>query len=1077
MTSAPIPLNPAQRRAVDARGPLVVLAGPGTGKTRVITARIARLVGEGAEPHSIVALTFTVKAAEEMRDRLARALGSVKIAERVRLGTFHRFGAHLLARFGDRLGVPRERRLIDSAERRRLLRTLIAEHALFPEGAADRWQSAIDRSWRFIAAAHHAARTPEEARAYAGAWAERLDPDASDDDAVAERARQHEFADLSELFAAFESRCLERGAFVFDHLITWPITLLRTNTEVAAIVRSELRHAVVDEFQDVNAGQIALLDAMFPPRGTPDVCVVGDDDQAIYGFRGADTRAFARFEHQWGPIERIALTDNYRSRANLVDAGQRLIERAGERFDPDKALRAAGAAGPGVFTATLVDHDSRSGAVIAAEIEQARADDPALTHADFAVICRTNTFADEIAAELEVRGVPVDRRRREAPGDDAAVQDVLAWLELIVDEDQPAWVSRVLARPPLALDPASLRESQAIWLRSRERVDGVTWLAWLSSQDGPVALVARSVRAALVELRVQAASSPASVIVDEVIRRSGVAHAEPRHPRERAARVRSLVALLRYARVVQPVLEPPGGVAELLGHLAALDPNERASLAAPSLDDLEDETDQRNGAGGVTVITAHGAKGLEFDTVFIPRVRPGHGFPLTQRTGDEPVLPDGFGVEPADRDDEERRLMYVAMTRAHRCLHLLARAMKSKKSTSTQYLWELQEHGAALGLVERTEDEVLAAASPGDTPPIGAEHQALAGAGLVRELEVERARARAIADAALHHVATAPPDETDIGIATRELARAAQLLAAVGAIERGDTGALDRAELSEADALRLRRVSTRTAGDAGPHLVRPLEPPLDLTYTKVNAYLTCPRSFYVRFVLGLDEAPGRALRTGTLVHAGMERVNELIRDAESEGRPGPTPETVARLITDRMHRELRRGEVLDEDELQQAITQAGTAFEMHDGAQILEVERTVRFAYEHAGHAHVFTAKLDRIDQLPDGRLRIVDYKTGRATKRLLEPVASDLQLGIYALALPHLLGTDPDEPPAGVAEYWLAPTGERGSIDLSRLDLGKIRLKINEAIEGMLAGRWDPAPQERDRSGLARDLPAWFFD
>ncbi|PKN43888.1 MAG: hypothetical protein CVU59_13085, partial [Deltaproteobacteria bacterium HGW-Deltaproteobacteria-17] len=310
-------LNEAQRRAaLHDSGPLIVLAGPGTGKTRVIIARLRRLLDQGTEPESLLALTFSRKAAEEIRLRLAESVGPT-VADRIHASTFHGFGYSLLTRFGDMLGLPRERDIIDSAQSRRLLRALIHDHALLRELAPSGPDAPVAAFREFLSRCRRAARTSADAQTFADTWARRLRDDAyslTDEARQAESFKHRLFADCARLMTLYERACLRRGALSYDDCLTLPLRLLDEHPVVGAILRQEIRRIVVDEFQDIDRGQIELLQRLAPPRSREcDLCVVGDDAQAIYGFRGAEPRSFARFAELWPGAATIALGVNYRS--------------------------------------------------------------------------------------------------------------------------------------------------------------------------------------------------------------------------------------------------------------------------------------------------------------------------------------------------------------------------------------------------------------------------------------------------------------------------------------------------------------------------------------------------------------------------------------------------------------------------------------------------------------------------------------------------------------------------------------------------------------------------------------------
>src|SRR5262245_54218653 len=342
MGSEGITLTPAQRAAAeDAGGPLVVLAGPGTGQTRTMVHRIAHQIRErGIEPERIVALTFTVKAAGQLRERLAEVIGPVQ-AERVNAHTIHAFGHKLVRSFGDMIGLPAEFELIDAAQSKRLLKRIVLDIGLFEDSRAEGLSAIAEDLLEAFHCLGNMGVLPERCLKFAEQWANR--PARGDGlfDALeqeADAARQKRFADTARAYAVYTRECQAKGWVSFEDFVTLPIRLLTDRAAAVAMCRDNYRAFIVDEFQDCNPGQIELLRLLAPPASQPDLCVVGDDDQAIYRFRGADEQAFKRFAKTWGRHEVFELKENYRSQPELIRVANTIIANADVRFKPDKVI-------------------------------------------------------------------------------------------------------------------------------------------------------------------------------------------------------------------------------------------------------------------------------------------------------------------------------------------------------------------------------------------------------------------------------------------------------------------------------------------------------------------------------------------------------------------------------------------------------------------------------------------------------------------------------------------------------------------------------------------------------------------
>ncbi|TVQ60292.1 MAG: ATP-dependent helicase [Phycisphaerales bacterium] len=1088
-------LNDDQRRAVlHDDGPVAVLAGPGSGKTRVITHRVGRLVapveegGAGAAPESVLALAFTIKSAEELRSRLREMVEAPGVADAVRAGTIHAFGRRIVRRFADVLGMPPEPEIIDSAQRRRLLREIIVDGKLFADQRALGVDAFIALGVDFIAKCRNDAVDARRCAAWIEERRRVLDDGTHglDDEALAaERAQLPVDADLAELYARFERACVRRGWITLDDYITLPIRILRESERARAIMRDEIRHIVVDEFQDWNPAQIELLKLIAPAGAGVDLCVVGDDDQSIYAFRGADDRAFQRFSAHWSEHVTVTLARNYRSAPAIIAAANAVIGRAGDRFAPDKAIEAdpdrAPAPGEGVEGVDIAN-DNHAGAVIAASILDDRRANPERPWSSYAVIVRTNAYLDSVGAELEVHGLPVVRRRILTPLDDQGVQDALAWMRLIVDPDDAPSIKRLLVRRPF-ITPI---DDATAWINAHRaaRADGDrtplgVWL--LSHTDDRARRLAEILR----DLRISAATSTADAVALEVIRLSGVAHTETLPREERASRIVHLAAMLRFIRSRISRLDAPADIAAFWSYYNDLDDDERQFRVRG-----EEQVDHDGGEDGedrpdaVTLLTAHSAKGLQFDTVYVPRVRPGHGYPKSNRADDAPPLPESLtGRAPPNHDDEERRLFYVACTRAQRRLVLLAKSKKNTKEQENDYFLTLTRHEPGLTIPVHDGQDILARA--GLAPADEMEGEAGAAAqgspvGRVRRAWIDReaARIRAEAGAALFDADRADITQEGAEAVAQTLRWCALRLATLARLRTADSSPPEAPDPSEstnaagvarlpasgvvpaddplAADLRAYEATARAVGAGGDahELLRPMKPPIYLSYTKVSDYLRCPRCFYFKYVLRLDEPKTAQLFTGHIAHQALEQYYNEVRNAESDGAPVPPVERLLAIADATLEREWSGHIERDETKIEQLHAQLRNAHAMHEpDALILDVERSVRFAYRCDGVDHPFIAKIDRIDQLADGRMRIVDYKTGHATKKLTEPPRSDLQMCIYALALRHERGDE--DVSDGLAEYWALSTGERGVISFADLDLEKARAEIDKAIRGMLAGEF----------------------
>ncbi|MFG0330262.1 MAG: ATP-dependent helicase [Phycisphaerales bacterium] len=1073
-------LNDEQRRAVTSTsGPLIVLAGPGTGKTTVITRRVAHLILEhGAEPESVLALTFTNKAAEEMRRRLGELLGGAGRADRVRAMTFHSFGLFLIRRFADMIGWPAEPTIIDSSRMRSLMRRLIDETGV----GANRYlydpYAIAPEALRFIAEASDHAISPARALEHADAWQrdyERRAATLEDEARVAEKAELDLFREYAELHRAFDEACLERRWATFSDLQSRPLRMLELDPRIRAIVRTEIRHIVIDEFQDVNRAQIELLKQVAPTDG--DVCVVGDDDQSIYAFRGSHQAAFKHFAQHWSAAT-IELTKNYRSSSVVLDAANRIIQKVDDRFSADKRTIAAGDAKDDCVPVEGITYEGTDGAgpVIGRVIlDSVGAGDRSWR--DFAVLVRSGTDLARIQSSLQAMEIPVEAPERDDPFEHDEVQDVMSWLRILDDPCDTPRLTRILARPPYDLPIHTLSS----WYRECAQASAAARDAGHDAEADrpPLERLVEWRRTPAVErfatdyeaLSTVALTEPIDHLVRAVIRRSGLVTLDPIDDEAHQVRVQRLGALLTFVTERIDGLDEPRGLREFLRYFDDLDEADR-TIGRTAESRLDSGVDSQ-GRDAVRILTAHGSKGLEFDTVFLPRINKNHGYPNLRSDRDRDYLPEALrDGEASSKENEERRVFFVAMTRAKRRLVLLSQSrvrVGAGNRCHPSVFWDetLVEHGGAYETVVRSASEVAAGS---EAPPSACAITA-APRQTVRQRELSLVRREIFA--ALHALRRPDLDPAEFEAQTetvRRLAMRVPLLAAE------DESQLDRLidAAREPDRPALREFADRLQMDEPFHPgIEPPRPPLRLTYSDIATYLRCPRCYWLARVARIPEPGTPASTFGSIIHRSLEFFYKAVRDHAAGITSGPAPgvDDLVRIGRD-AYEQMRPASLAQTTRFWSRIEAALRQYHerLHDeSANPVEVELDVSFDYRRRDHAHRIVVRIDRVDF--DGRYRLVDYKTGRPKKELLEPKSGDLQMGVYALALRHWLE---EEVVDGVAEYWLIATGERGTVDLAKLKLDKVEEKIGEVIDGILAGDWTVG---RQCSGRCESLGGLLSD
>ncbi len=598
-------LNPAQREAVEhGEGPLLVVAGAGSGKTRVLTTRIARLIEErGVAPGAILAVTFTNKAAGEMRERVGRQLGRDPAG--MWIGTFHGIGARLLRLHAPLVGRTREYTIYDEDDTLALVKRLMERHGV---SAREFTPKSIVNE---ISSAKNALVEPGEFTAL---------------------ARTPLAQGAAKVFRELEPALRLANAVSFDDLLTLPVAILRQHEPVRARLAERFVHLLVDEYQDTNRAQYEFVHLIAGARGN--LMVVGDDDQAIYGWRGADIRNILDFERDFPSARVVRLEENYRSTAPILDFANAVISANEARHG--KTLRATRAGGE--LPQLLECADDRDEAeAIGQAIQEWRATRGALR--DCAVLYRTNAQSRLMEESMRRLGLPYRLVGAVRFYDRREVRDLLAWLRLIANPADDEAFRRAIAVPKRGVGETTIE-----LLSSEARAAGVPLLEMARSAASfegmrPVTRNALLEMAATVDrFRTLATDAGVDRILVELIATIGydaALRAEGAEGLERLDNVRELVT-----SAAETLIDEGGEVG-----LRPLDLFLQRATLVTALDQLGADAD------AVTMMTVHTAKGLEFPMVCVTGLEDGL-FPLARAFDDPATL------------EEERRLLYVAITRA-----------------------------------------------------------------------------------------------------------------------------------------------------------------------------------------------------------------------------------------------------------------------------------------------------------------------------------------------------------------------------------------------------------------------------
>ena len=610
-------LNAPQSAAVaNTQGPSLVIAGAGSGKTRVLTMRIAYLLASGVRPYNVLALTFTNKAAREMKERIARIVGP-EVASQLWMGTFHSVFAKILRIEAKNLGLSSDFTIYDSSDSKSLIKSILKSLNL------------DDKTYKpsvvlgVISQAKNDTIMPEE---YAAS------PEIANHDRLAQRPR------MAEVYRLYFSECRKANALDFDDLLLYTNLLFRDSPSILEKYQDKFRYILVDEYQDTNKVQYAIVNRL--AKKYQNICVVGDDAQSIYSFRGARIENILSFQEDYPSCKLFKLEQNYRSTQNIVGAANKLI--AHNQHQIHKNVFSDGDEGDKVKVRGVESDLDEAAKVVGDIVLRMR-----LEHkhpSDFAILYRTNSQSRVLEEEMRRAGVPYKIYGGLAFYQRKEIKDVLAYLRIVVNHDDSESLRRIINYPKRQIGDATVDKLEAL---SRDM--GVS--IWsVASDPGTMqrgglsgATSARVMRfvSLINTLTAQSANMNAYDLTVEMLTQSGVLQELNSEKKESDGKERyeNVQELLNGIRDFVDSRTEEGESAELRQYL------QEVAL----ITDMDTADDGEH----VTMMTIHSSKGLEFDTVYVVGV-------------EEEIFPGSQSELNPQSIEEERRLMYVALTRAKR---------------------------------------------------------------------------------------------------------------------------------------------------------------------------------------------------------------------------------------------------------------------------------------------------------------------------------------------------------------------------------------------------------------------------
>ena len=665
-------LNEEQSAAVQCiQGPMLIVAGAGSGKTRVLTSRIAWLIEQGVPPERILALTFTKKAAGEMKERIAVMVGE-RQARRLWMGTFHSVFIRFLREWADVIGFPATFTIYDTTDSVSAVKACIKELNL--DDKLYKPKEVLSR----ISKAKNDLVTPTPYMNGAGGY--------RDDD------NKHKKPEIYRIYSLYCQKCRQSGVMDFDDILLYMNILLKRSEDALSSIAGRFSHILVDEYQDTNLAQYLILRKL--SAGHQNLCVVGDDSQSIYGFRGAQIQNILNFRKDFPAARTFRLERNYRSTRTIVNAANTLIAHNEGRIP--KNCVSMGEEGEKIKLVRTFTEQEEAMQIASAILTRMRSEQ--CEYEDFAILYRTNSQSRALEEQLRRRNIPYMIYSGNSFFERAEVKDLMAYFKLAVNLNDDESFKRVVNKPSRGIGDTSLN---ALFAAAREHALPLFKAAALPDLEtyglkGAAITKIRSFCSFMEKAAVEAVDGDAYDVAMSLARESGLylfykadnsiegqsrfANVEEllNSVKEYVEDVEADVAAEETPFVANKGVDAPQGVSSAATHVTIADYLENVSLLS-NVDVADDETNNK-----VALMTVHTAKGLEFPYVFVVGM-------------EENLFPSGGWMLTPQDLEEERRLFYVAITRAKKAVSLSfaetrMRNGKHESNSPSRFLRELAPH-------------------------------------------------------------------------------------------------------------------------------------------------------------------------------------------------------------------------------------------------------------------------------------------------------------------------------------------------------------------------------------------------
>jgi len=985
-------LNPEQYKAVTTlEGPILVVAGAGTGKTKVITHRIAHLIKSSPSltPSNFLAVTFSKKAAEEMLTRVEALIGEHK--DELWISTFHSFCNRILRDHALDIGLARNFRLLGRTEQWIFFKKILPDLKLkYYLNLADPF-APINDFIRFISRCKDELVTPEDYTKYAETIKDRQ-----------EKARQKEVA---RVYTEYQKRIRQANCLDFGDLINLTLKLFKKKPSILKKYQEQFHYILVDEFQDTNVGQIELISMLAEAR--KNVCVVGDDDQAIYRFRGASYASFIKFKEKFPNLTSLKLTQNYRSTKKILTASESLIKNNNpDRYDPDKNLWTDNKKGSNVEMVTADDYDSESGIIID-KIKEAYKKDK--DYSKIAVLYRAHSHNQELIKRLKSEGIPYEVIGPAGLFQRDEIKDIVALLSIINNPNDSVSLFRVLTMPQLKIDLTEVIELSRAARERREplynTVKSLNAKTIVKKTTLPKLKEFKDLLKHLVSL-----SNKVDIenLFYEILEKTG--YAKDMIAGLDAESEIKILNIGRFYRLINNYLQRHQDIM-----LPAF--MEYLSTYIEAGGDVAEEAEITESRAGIRLMSIHQAKGLEFPYIFVmslvqnrfpTRARP-EAIPFPVELIKEELPKGNFHLQ------EERRLFYVAITRAKE--ELFISGVQKPYHRESVFLKEV--------LSEDSQNDITK-----------------------RYIEYDKEKLTY---------------ETKLGLTKKDLicmGAKRNIIEKIGELERSDE--INKSLIDElfSDikteyyklAESLKSMSKQKAKKLIPLDTTsiPLPEDLRLSYTSLDAFINCPLKYKFNYIYKIPMRPAAPLRFGADMHDTLESFYKFIKEGKT-----PTIEELFKIYLSFWN---SSGYVNKSQEMQY----------QRSGYEILKrFYETNKEAFRPPLYIEAefllniegcqFTGFIDRIDELPDGGVEIMDYKTGTPKNKSF--AEKSMQLALYAIACQEVLKIEPK-----VLSFYFLTSNEKISTICDPENLERTRETIASTVKQIKSSQFNPNPGRRCR-------------